>query len=244
MMPYELAGGAGGVRIQPVILTAHGGLRNETLPDHLPGAFIHQDIRHEGHTAGWTDALGMGIVHATAHSASHILLVEDDAEPVPGFWEAAHRAAAARPTEVISLFLAASLYQELDLRAEGHWVRVWAARWRFTVAMLFPLHWAERFHGWWITHQNWMSLTRQAQLYGDTLLAEYCLRPDQERYIWCTIPCLVEHGGAEETTLGPPCVGSGPEHQHRLSASAAAGRRAYRLPHAGEDVAAIRWDAP
>lgn len=89
-------------------------------------------------------------VETAGRGATHLLLLEDDAEPCPGFAAAARRAAAARPLD--ALYLCATRDQAGDrMDAAGRRGLAWAAvadRICGTVAVVLPVGLARRCFLW------------------------------------------------------------------------------------------------
>lgn len=119
---------------------------------------------------------------AQRSGCTHRLVLEEDVELCPHFVEAATRAIAARPNDVIDFF--AIKPGIVEARAEGkHWVSYGARAWGPAMAM--PMEWGPRMVAW--ADETFRPEYRG----GDARILLWAA--SQGRRIYATAPSLVQH---------------------------------------------------
>ena len=137
--------------------------------------------------------------------SSHLLIIQDDALPVPGFWPAVQQIAESNPETPVCLWMS-SIPAATAARARRAWgkqvyVPLGPAPFVPLVAVLWPTAAATRFHQW---SETASGLTRA----DDGNVARWARQARQEFLV--TVPSIVEHddftpsvkGGNQEASEG------------------------------------------
>jgi len=155
----------------------------------LDESSVAWDTHYEGHTPNWWRAVEL----ASRGNPTHVLVLEDDAEPCRDFIPAVEKLITAYPDRIISFFSAkhdAVHDKQLHL-AKHHGLG--------DVAVVYPREWLEDLRRDFDARQEELASTRWQAGYGaDEMRMK--LRPLQVS--WNTVPSLVQHGCPAESTLG------------------------------------------
>lgn len=146
---------------------------------------IAWDTDHEGHIVNWWRA----VERASADNPSHVLILEDDAEPCVDFIEAVKKVIVAYPDRIISFFSAkhrAGISRQITL-TEHYGLS--------DVAVVYPRKWLDELRD---DYNLRIDELRENSRGADGLRMK--LRPLQKT--WSTLPSLVQHGLPHESTLG------------------------------------------
>jgi hypothetical protein len=127
-------------------------------------------------------------------AVTHVVIVQDDAIVCRNFGEAVELVTAARPDDILSLFVGGvSRKTAQDMRAAAargrHWSPLFFRDVSHVVALVWPVKLAAEFLEW----------AKEARLPGyrgvcrsdDAVVGEWLRRT--RRVAWATVPCLVEH---------------------------------------------------
>lgn len=130
---------------------------------------------------------------------SHLLIVQDDALPVPGFAEALTRIAATNPERPVCLWMSALPASAAGRarRAKGRYIPLGPANFIPLVAVLWPRQLAVNFHEW---AQTASGLTRA----DDGNVARWVKQMPREMKpeFMVTVPSIVEHDDFTPTVKG------------------------------------------
>ena len=135
-------------------------------------------------------------LRTTPASASHRLVVQDDAIPCRGFRALAEAALSERPDELVAFFVPGrTLLRDLfkhELRRGGRWAMLPPSlNWTPLVALAWPAHLAAEF----VPHGEVCIAARAARGMGTFADDPYVgsWRKQLGHQVWATVPCLVEH---------------------------------------------------
>lgn len=143
------------------------------------------DRQHAGHLPTWWRAVDL----ALAYETSHVLIMEDDAEPSRDLIAGLEKLVKVYPDRVFSLYSNSREVQKA--RVEGHKL-IKTYRTLSDVAMVYPAEWLRELE---VDYRK-----RAGEFIGkgaDEMRVK--LRPGLE--VWLTAPSLVEHGGINASTL-------------------------------------------
>ena len=157
------------------------------------GVQVVEDYAHAGPTPTWLRLARATLV--ANPEATHVLLMEDDAQPTKGFRRHATNAIEVKPDVPIG-FCSVLPY---EYPPGGAWV-AYAKKWRCGVAVCYPRQLLIDFLAW---HDSEAVKEVQPIHYvaPDALMGHYLLNVLKQP-MWVTVPQLVEHGGAGQSTLG------------------------------------------
>jgi len=139
-------------------------------------------------------------LETTPPDATHRLVIQDDVQVCPGFVEAARRAIAAQPDQLVSFYVggypregANAVYAACD--RDEHWAtlpRGWICP---ALALAWPVEFIEPFLAY-VDRQNWPERFRA----DDEIIARW-LRVTQ-RAVLATVPSLAEHPDDVASLIG------------------------------------------
>lgn len=161
-------------------------LLDRILP-HLPGCRVVVDPDPDGEPAPWrTHEACLATMHA---DASHLLIVQDDALPAPGFMDAAERAVAARPDVLVCFYVGTQPAREARkmrwaLEAGERWLQLVVAQWCPTVALAWPRPLRDQL----LADEKRHTYARRAD---DFMVGRWATQNHVEA--WATVPSLVQH---------------------------------------------------
>lgn len=156
----------------------------------LSEAAVAWDHNHDGHLPTWWRAIKL----ASSSHPSHVLLLEDDAEPCKDFIPAIQKLVETYPDRIISLFTT----QEPPTLQTGH-ITLVPHNGFSDVAVVYPLAWLEGLRRDFAIWQQESGNVEWSTNHGaDELRMK--LRPLQKS--WNTLPSLVQHGCPTQSTLG------------------------------------------
>ena len=161
----------------------------------VPETYVALDMEHQGHVINWWQAVAIACASSpfSTRKPTHVLIIEDDAEPCPDFMKAVNLLIDIYPDRVISFFTRSP---EVATSPEGSLQRVHDVP--TDLAVVYPVKWLDELKIDYDTRQMDFARNKRRWGYGaDEMRAE--LRPDKE--VWATIPSLVEHGCPRESTL-------------------------------------------
>lgn len=126
-------------------------------------------------------------------TATHLLVVQDDAVPCAGFADAVERAVAAKPDDLLSFFVG-GLHNRtrrdflIALRDGNPWCPVYFRDIHHVVCTAWPVKLAREF-------LHWADSTRipgAQPVRSDDMVVGFWARTTKHT-MWATVPCLVEH---------------------------------------------------
>ena len=150
------------------------------------------DIEHAGHVPTWWRTIKL----ATKTNPSHILILEDDAEPCLDFLATVEKLIAMFPDRIISFYTAQTAR---DPQKPGQ-ISLYSHYHAFgDVAVVYPTEWLKELEiDYRAQAANLTKMTWQAGFGADEMRMK--LRPKQ--LVWNTAPSLVQHGCPTDSTLG------------------------------------------
>jgi hypothetical protein len=155
----------------------------------LPDAAVAWDDQHEGHVPNWWRAIHV----ASQNKSSHVLILEDDAEPCRDFVPTVQRLIELYPTRIMSFF-SAKPYEKNEVLT-----LIPSYRSLSDVAVVYPRVWLEELRQDFLANEEKLLASHWQAGYGaDEMRIK--LRPQQQ--VWNTVPSLVQHGSPHESTLG------------------------------------------
>jgi hypothetical protein len=156
----------------------------------LPQSCVALDIKHDGHMANWWRAVDI----AAVNNPSHVLILEDDAEPCRDFLPTVEKLIERYPDRIISFFTAHTP-DEIEpgiLKLTPYY------RHLSDVAVVYPLAWLQDLRcDFDEQHQALSQTVWQVNFGADEVRAK--LRPKQQ--VWATVPSLVQHGCPFDSVL-------------------------------------------
>jgi hypothetical protein len=157
----------------------------------LPDSCVTWDHNHDGHMANWWRAVDL----AAQNNPSHVLILEDDAEPCADFLPAVRRLTTRYPGRILSFFTAQA---PATPAAFNTLVLVPHYRQLSDVAVTYPLAWLQDLRrDFNARHSELQQTTWQLNFGADEVRAK--LRPRQQ--VWVTVPSLVQHGCPHDSVL-------------------------------------------
>jgi hypothetical protein len=157
----------------------------------LPDDCVTWDKNHNGHMANWWRAVGL----AAVGNPSHVLILEDDAEPCTDFLPAVEKLVTRYPHRIISFFTgqtAAAPVNPNTLTLIPHY------RHLSDVAVVYPLAWLQDLRCDFDAKRTELEQTTwQINFGADEVRVK--LRPQQQ--VWVTLPSLVQHGCPQDSVL-------------------------------------------
>lgn len=129
---------------------------------------------------------------------THLCITQDDALPCGNFEERLEEAVANRPADMISLFvgdlgrvLRKNYYEAMNRQEKWCQLPV-NARVHHVVALVWPVRAADDFLAWYPANELKIPARRPHR--SDDMVISYWLKTSRpRRYLWATVPCLVEH---------------------------------------------------
>lgn len=126
--------------------------------------------------------------------ATHLVVLQDDVVVCRNFAQAVERLVAARPADVLSLFVggvarttARGLREALG--AKRRWAPVWFRDVHHVCALVWPVGFASEFLAW--AEISSIPGYRGMPRSDDAIVGQWCRMT--RRTVWATAPCLVEH---------------------------------------------------
>lgn len=154
----------------------------------LTEASVTWDYDHHGHVFNWWRAVAL----ASQSKPSHVLILEDDAEPCLDFMAAVQRLITIYPERIINFFTA-KVYP-----ASKTITLVSTYRSLSDVAAVYPRTWLDDLRRDFLIQQPQLEQGHwQAGFGADEMRVK--LRPQQQ--VWHTVPSLVQHGSPYHSTL-------------------------------------------
>lgn len=138
-------------------------------------------------------------------SASHCVLLQDDALPCGGFAEAVRERVEERPLSVISLWVGGlrckttTSYMQAMMKAE-RWSPIYFSDIHHVVGLVWPRELAASFLEW--TQTSRLPGENRPNQSDDAIVGAWARRTRQ--VVWATIPSLVEHDDETPSTIGRP----------------------------------------
>lgn len=134
---------------------------------------------------------------------SHLLIVQDDARPVPGFAPAVKSIAKAQPETPVCLFLGrlprdASAKAERAQKTNVRYIELSRRSFLPVVAVLWPRHKLVEFHEWAL--KNPYLFGRVDTRSDDAMAGRWKLVTRQR--VLCAVPSIVEHPDDSPSTVG------------------------------------------
>ena len=133
--------------------------------------------------------------------ASHLLIVQDDAQPSHGWRSQTLEAIGEHPDALIPLFLAGAPHKSAELARKAHrrgerWIRMPNDQWTPTVATVWPRARIAEFFAW---REGYLD---PVEIGDDNLIGEFTKRCQVP--VWATVPSLFEHPNVEPSLIGKP----------------------------------------
>ena len=155
----------------------------------LGDSSVAWDVNHEGHMINWWRAVDL----ASRGNPTHVLILEDDAEPCRDLIPAVEKIAAAYPDRIVSLFSAKhGAAKSSSITLVEHYGLS-------DVAVVYPRKFLEKLRQDYENQRDQLANARwQAGQGADEMRMK--LQPLQKS--WSTMPSLVQHGAPNESTLG------------------------------------------
>jgi len=153
------------------------------------------DTQHMWHVYNWWRAVDIACARAIdgTQKPTHVLIIEDDAEPCPDFMTVAKKLIELYPSRTISFF---SRDPTVTAAATGSLTIVHDVP--TDLAVVYPVAWLLALRQDYEKHSSSFARAARRWSYGaDEMRAE--LRP--EKTVWATAPSLVEHGCPLHSTL-------------------------------------------
>lgn len=163
----------------------------------LTDDFISTDVNHQGHVFGWWQAVELAKTKSlTGTPPTHLLIIEDDAEPCLEFLAAAQKLVELYPDRTISFYSNRPVVEEARQRGDR---LVQVEDVPNDVAVVYPLDWINDLQRDYQAVASSFERSKRRWGYGaDEMRWE--LRPN--KVVWTTSPSLVQHGAPESSTLG------------------------------------------
>lgn len=140
----------------------------------------------------------------TPEDATHRLVLQDDGEPCGEFRSVLERAIAAKPDDLICLFISQAHRRGMTellaaCDAGRSWCRIEArapTEWIPVVALVWPTRLIPGFLEWAAS----AGYSGERVRADDAIVGEYVLK--HRLPVWATVPCLVEHPDDQPSTVG------------------------------------------
>jgi len=156
------------------------------------------------HVTFYTDATRSGVWANTEKTwqgynkkNSHYVILQEDTFPCPNFFNHLTSAIEAKPDECISLYLGYSDKNRMNkaIKKNIHWFKF--KQWMTGQGVVLPTKYISPFLKWTDRH-----ISRKIKRNCDARLNAWLL--ENNKYIWQTIPELIDHLGGENSTLVGP----------------------------------------
>jgi hypothetical protein len=138
-------------------------------------------------------------------SATHYVVLQDDALPCAGFMQKVHERTSERPGDVVSLWVGGlrntttKLYRRAQI-AQEHWSMIHFSDIHHCVGLVWPKFLVEEFLDW--TEVSMLPGDGRNQQSDDAIIGAWARRT--KHVFWATVPSLVEHLDDVDSTINRP----------------------------------------